>query len=124
MKLIQIICALLVLTAVASATVSHHDCSLDTMVLGSWKQDGMTIIQYAITIENHTNKMIKSIHISTDHTLTLVDKSSIWNIEKQSNGDLTLPVGQPTIAPHSSLTFYCILKGTTRPNLYVKSISF
>ncbi|KAN0019589.1 hypothetical protein ACTFIU_002805 [Dictyostelium citrinum] len=124
MKLIQIICALLVLTAVVSASVSHRDCSLDTKVLGTWEQDGMTITQYAITIENHTNKMIKSIHIATDRTLTLRDKSSIWNIEKHANGDLTLPVGQPTIAAHSSHTFYCILKGTTRPNLHIKSISF
>ncbi|KAN0038735.1 hypothetical protein ACTA71_000921 [Dictyostelium dimigraforme] len=124
MKLIQIICALLVLAAVATATISHSDCSLDTKVLGSWKQDSTTITQYSITIENHTNKMIKSIHISTDKTLTLRDKSSIWNMEKNSNGDLTLPIGQPTIAAHSSHTFYCILKGTTRPNLHIKSISF
>ncbi|EAL62768.1 hypothetical protein DDB_G0289363 [Dictyostelium discoideum AX4] len=123
MKLIQIICALLVLTAIASASVSNRDCSLDTKVIGSWKQDGITITQYSITIENHTNKIIKSIHIATDRTLTLRDSSSIWNMEKHSN-ELTLPAGQSTIAAHSSHTFYCILNGTTRPNLYIKSISF
>ncbi|KAM9987843.1 hypothetical protein ACTFIZ_003206 [Dictyostelium cf. discoideum] len=123
MKLIQIICALLLLTAIASASVSNRDCSLDTKVIGSWKQDGITITQYSITIENHTNKIIRSIHIATDRTLTLRDSSSIWNMEKHSN-ELTLPAGQPTIAAHSSHTFYCILNGITRPNLSIKSISF
>ncbi|EGC30345.1 hypothetical protein DICPUDRAFT_83697 [Dictyostelium purpureum] len=123
MKFVQLLCALLLCLAVVSANVSPRDVSLTQESIGSWKQGKDIISQYSVTINNHTNKVITSIHIGTDHSLTLRLPSDIWNIERLSNGDLTLAKGQ-TIAAHSSTTFYFILKGTHRANLVVKSVQY
>ncbi|KAK5576233.1 hypothetical protein RB653_007374 [Dictyostelium firmibasis] len=123
MKSIQLICAVLFCFAIASA--SHiRDCSIEPKQVSSWMENNHVVTQYSVTIYNHSNKVLKSINISTDSTLCLKDSTSIWNIERLSNGDLVLPVGQPTIAAKSSYTFYFILKGSALPNLHIKSVSY
>ncbi|KAN0039520.1 hypothetical protein ACTA71_007315 [Dictyostelium dimigraforme] len=123
MKFIQLVCAVLFCLAIVSA--NHiKDCSIEQKQIGSWMENNHVVTQYSVTITNHKNKVLKSINISTDSTFCLKDSTSFWNIERLSNGDLVLPVGQPTISAQSSYTFYLILKGSTHPNLHITSVVY
>ncbi|KAN0034452.1 hypothetical protein ACTFIV_000965 [Dictyostelium citrinum] len=124
MKLIQLFFFILVLVSIAIASMKTDGYSIEQRIIGSWKENGATITQYAITIDNDSEMVMKSLLIETDSTLCLRDKTSIWNIEKLPNGDLTLPVGHPTIDAFSSYTFYFILKGNKIANLHIKSVEY
>ncbi|KAN0027658.1 hypothetical protein ACTFIV_000964 [Dictyostelium citrinum] len=123
MKVIQLICAVLFCLAIASASYDR-DCSIEPKQISSWMDNNHVVTQYSVTIYNHKNRVLKSINIATDSTFCLKDSTSFWNIERLSNGDLVLPVGQPTIAAQSSYTFYFILKGSTHPNLHIRSVVY
>ncbi|KAM9961089.1 hypothetical protein ACTFIW_010265 [Dictyostelium discoideum] len=123
MKFIQLFLAVLFCLAIVSA--NHiKDATIELKQIGSWMENNHAVTQYSATIINHRNQVLKSINIATDSTFCLNDSTSFWNIERLSNGDLVLPVGQPTIAAQSSYTFYFILKGSTQPFLHVMSVVY
>ncbi|KAF2071511.1 hypothetical protein CYY_007172 [Polysphondylium violaceum] len=154
MKLILVLCALLFSAAIASASypyacgpyscktgevcrtidnVCHcipipqcYDVTLSQKVIGTWVdgRDGKTYTQYDVTITNHMNRNIKNLIIDTDYTLRLRDNSSIWNVNRLANNDLTLPSYQPSINAHASFTFGFILQGTQPAHLAIKAVVY
>ncbi|KAK5581418.1 hypothetical protein RB653_001450 [Dictyostelium firmibasis] len=146
MKLISIFCVLLLSIAFSSASTnvckygeisytlnnvcscipyySCHYVSLSQNVITSYQSNGETFTQYSVDITNHVGINIKNIVIGTDATLNLRDSSSLWGMQKLSNGDLILPTVQPSINKDASYTFGFILKGNTRANLYIKAVVY
>ncbi|KAK5577675.1 hypothetical protein RB653_002619 [Dictyostelium firmibasis] len=150
MKLLSIICALLLLIAVSSASTnglicaygeisytrdsicscipwySCHDISLNQYSVRTWTDSvtGQTFTQFNVEIINHLVVNVKNIVIGSDASLCLRDSSSIWNMQLLSNGNLILPSVQPSINKDNSYTFGFILKGTHKANLYIKAVVY
>ncbi|KAF2074118.1 hypothetical protein CYY_004560 [Polysphondylium violaceum] len=102
-----------------------YEVTLTQKVIGTWKDNnGKTFTQYDVTITNHMNRNIKNLIIDTDYTLRLRDNSSIWNVNRLPNNDLTLPSYQPSVNAHASFTFGFILEGTIPANLAIKAVVY
>ncbi|KAK5584836.1 hypothetical protein RB653_006453 [Dictyostelium firmibasis] len=80
--------------------------------------------QFEVTIENNEDRNIKQIYIGYDDSLSLRDKSSLWNmvISESKENILILPPYQQTINTMSNYTFGYIISGTTPANLIINEI--
>ncbi|KYQ99813.1 cellulose-binding domain-containing protein [Tieghemostelium lacteum] len=101
---------------------SCHDITLTVKKIGQWTTNGCTYTQYDVIVNNNLNRNVKQLFIGTDSTLTLRDNSSIWNVER-SGDNLTLPHYQD-INANASYTFGFIIIGTHQPNLYIKAVVY
>ncbi|KAN0029462.1 hypothetical protein ACTA71_007591 [Dictyostelium dimigraforme] len=150
MKVLSIVCALLLLIAVSSASTSGlicrygeinytrnsicscipwyscHDIVLNQYPISTWTDSvtGQVYTQINVDIINHLVVDVKKIVIGSDSTLCLRDSKSIWNMQLLSNGDLIFPQVQPSVNKDNVYTFGFIVKGTQKANLYIKAIVY
>ncbi|KAN0045158.1 hypothetical protein ACTA71_005534 [Dictyostelium dimigraforme] len=151
MKFLALICALLL--AVAFAEANHYGCGsspcgwgsichtlrgycscievdhcldvhLRSSMVTQWRENGILYTQFNVFINNYLGVEINQIYIGTDCTLQLRDFSSMWNVVRLPNGELTLPSFQTAIGPNASYTFGFIVIGDRLPNMAILAVTY
>ncbi|EGC34548.1 hypothetical protein DICPUDRAFT_98184 [Dictyostelium purpureum] len=100
------------------------DVELVSQVKNRWETEGKRFTQYDVEIRNNLDMDITQIYIGTDASLSLRDYTSIWNVNRLPNGELTLPGYQPSVNKNSSYTFGFIINGDVNPSLEILAVTF
>eukprot|EP01132_Coremiostelium_polycephalum_P007540 gene7540-9271_t len=90
----------------------------------TWVDQGNEYTLFRVQIVNYGKQNVTNVVLGTDSSLDLRDDESIWKVNIDPFGDLSLPDWCTGVEAGKTFTFGYIVNGRTSPNMRLKRVTF